>query len=200
MNKEELKKELQKIVERIHMDGWERGKEQHKTPYNFTLTNSDWLEKQWQKILDLFPKSEQVITSGTDKIIMINSGPDRNPPETPEPKFISEHAGRVQQVITEEDIVEVLEKYNSFPSHIKSSNPFNDGDGGEYFEWDDRNKQIASEILKSKWEIVASGMMDYDDHYKDRNYINGESINSKFKKYDGKDCDVAVRVKEGKCH
>jgi len=151
MNKEELKKELQTIVERIHMDGWEKGKEQCKTPYNFTLTNSDWLEKQWQKILDLFYGLEQVIT--------------------------------------EEDIIEVLKANDVHMSEYEYTDALDE---------DTFRKQIASEILsKPKWEVVAEGKVfsqteDYEQFCVLENPTGNFDLVKVINKCEGKNIKVAI--------
>ncbi|MFA5151487.1 MAG: hypothetical protein WC554_02890 [Clostridia bacterium] len=83
-----------------------------------------------------------------------------------------------EQIITEADIVEVLES----------------------FIWQDAPlykeiKQIASQILQKGqgWEVVASGMMDYDVHYSEKVFVNGESLNNKLREFDGKNIEIAVR-------
>jgi hypothetical protein len=45
--------EVEKIIRLIHIDGYERGKQQVKTPYEYTLPNDDFLKEKWQQLSNL---------------------------------------------------------------------------------------------------------------------------------------------------
>jgi len=97
-----------------------------------------------------------------------------------------------EQVITEEDIIEVLNNRMNF---IDEKTGKYEKTNKVFF------KQIASEILsKSKWKIVASGkVIDGMGEYMGEWIIGDKDLLNLFDCYAGKNIDVAVRVKEGKC-
>jgi ribosomal protein S27AE len=184
-----LKRKLQTIVERIHFDGWERGKKQHETPYDFTLTNDDWLEERWKELLDLIPdESKQYLVDGDKNTIT---------PIT-EPVITCSKCGDIleagddnvcdlcrefeeKQVLTEAGIVEVLKSFKY--DFISYSGDIVDIDENIF-------PDIASQILQDKgWEVVGKGKADIA-------VLNGIdwSCNKKLKsELEGKEIEIAVR-------
>jgi hypothetical protein len=98
-----------------------------------------------------------------------------------------------EQIITEDRIVEVLNKtvattkYTSF-SVIEEPYKRNPTISARYTK-----REIAQEILKGQgWEVIK-GKVTKDIPDLDIYFINGKQVNSLFKKFDGKDIEVAVR-------
>jgi len=60
---------LEKVLRRVWIDGWERGKKQGKTPYNYTLSNDAFLRKKWG-LLDQSHKLELKAVIGKAKKIV----------------------------------------------------------------------------------------------------------------------------------
>ena len=49
-------KELQKALEKAQMHGWEQGKKQVKTPYDFTLADETYIENIWKDLMSKLPQ------------------------------------------------------------------------------------------------------------------------------------------------
>jgi len=66
-----MKQTKEKIIEdcllRVHFDGWEKGKEQVKTPYKYTL-DDNIPRKEFRKILKLFSQQKQEIIEEIKKL------------------------------------------------------------------------------------------------------------------------------------
>ena len=51
-----MKKDLETILRQIWIDGWERGKRQKETPYDYLLGDEAFLKGKWLEIMELFKK------------------------------------------------------------------------------------------------------------------------------------------------
>lgn len=93
-------------------------------------------------------------------------------------------------VITEDKIVEVLKSFRG----IRQWGPETDK---EPFIHECDFYKVAQEILKGQgWEVVASGKVKAEISELDIYFIEGKQVNSLFGGFEGKNIEIAVRVKE----
>ena len=52
-------KELQRGLEKAQMHGWEQGKKQVKTPYDFTIADETYIENIWKDLMSKLPQPKQ---------------------------------------------------------------------------------------------------------------------------------------------
>lgn len=48
-----MKKEIEKIIRQIWIDGWDRGKKQCDSPYDYTLSDDKFLDEKWKELMKI---------------------------------------------------------------------------------------------------------------------------------------------------
>ena len=60
-----IENEVEKTLRKVWFDGWERGKKQAKTPYDYTLGDERFLKKEWEKLLRILRRNIKEISNKT---------------------------------------------------------------------------------------------------------------------------------------